>query len=68
MIDEDRSLDVLLKENRLSDRGLTDFLKILDRDFRYKRENSIDLYNAKDLVLYELVSRELERRKDAKDG
>lgn len=61
MTDEDRSLDVLLKENRLSDRGLTDFLKILDRDFRYKRENAIDLYDVKELVFYELVSRELER-------
>ena len=61
MIDEDRSLDVLLKENRLSDRGLTDFLKILDRDFRYKRENGIGLFDVKELVLYELVSRELER-------
>lgn len=61
MNDEDRSLDVLLKENRLSDRGLTDFLKIIDRDFRYKRENDIALYDVKELVLYELVSRELER-------
>ena len=61
MTDEDRSLDVLLKENRLSDRELTDFLKIIDRDLRYKRENATALYDVKELALYELVSRELER-------
>ena len=55
-------LNELLKENRLSDSGLENFLEMMSREWRYKiATGSGYTYDVKELVLYELVARELER-------